>query len=116
MDLTIKQKLNIAENAIKENKIENGNIYELGKEIIQEENNKEIIHSFLDLAHLSNTSTYISKIQKTDEWLSLLIELIKKSNFHTGFMLRQRCVRYEKKIAFNIIESCSYNSPSPQHL
>ena len=104
MDLTIKQKLNIAENAIKENKIENGNIYELGKEIIQEENNKEIIHSFLDLAHLSNTSTYISKIQKTDEWLSLLIELIKKSNFHTGFMLRQRCVRYEKKIAFNIIE------------
>tara|TARA_S200000501_G_scaffold379008_1_gene446210 strand:- start:3025 stop:7596 length:4572 start_codon:yes stop_codon:yes gene_type:complete len=69
-------------------------------------NNKEInvFHSFLDLAHLPEVTKMISSSSLVNVWLEQLIDVIKKSNYHLGILLRQRAKRYKSKIAFQIIK------------
>ena len=69
-------------------------------------NNKEInvFHSFLDLAHLPEVTKMISSSGLVNVWLEQLIDVIKKSNYHLGILLRQRAKRYKSKIAFQIIK------------
>ena len=49
--------------------------------LLNEKNNK-IVHEFLELGHLPLVNNEILKENKVDQWLELIIDLIKKSNYN----------------------------------
>ena len=69
-------------------------------------NNKElnVYHAFLELAHLPEVTMKIASSSSMNIWLKELIDIIKKSNYHLGIMLRQRAKRYQDKTAFQILK------------
>ena len=80
---------------------------------------KEIIHLFLELAHLPGVAKMISSAGLTDVWLKQICSFIIKSQYHVGSLFKQRADRYGQKTAFKIISgenlNCLlYTSPSPR--
>ncbi|NOZ04227.1 MAG: GNAT family N-acetyltransferase [FCB group bacterium] len=72
-----------------------------------------VIHEFLKLGHYPtvNSSFYRSELGR--EWFSVLVELIKSSGYHVGYLMRQRARQYADKPLFQLIrgkqvKSCSY--------
>ena len=51
-------------------------------QLLFNEKDNNIIHEFLELGHLPSVNNEISKLNKVDEWLELIINLIKKSNYN----------------------------------
>ena len=89
--------------AIKD-KIEQNLLFELANDCIANQSDQESSHKFLELAHLSNVSNLINERNKTEEWFDIIHKIIVFSNFHFGFLLKQRSIKYKNKIAFNLIE------------
>ena len=91
------------------NDVENGtamveNLIRLIDICIEKKPNKETIHSVLDLAH---TQAVVQSIYNEDlitEWFEKLVNLIDISQFHTGYLIKQRAERYNTKSVFNIIK------------
>ena len=84
------------------------------KDLINKNSGKFFLHRVLHLAHFSNVSARIVKKGDTQEWLELVVDMLKTSNFHTGYLLKQRAEYYKEKSAFYLIEdgkvrSISYN-------
>ena len=93
-------------NAIKlaiNNQIDDTLLFELIDYYRSEPTQKTAAHEFLDLAHFSSVSNAIKKSNKTEDWFQFLTKLIKESNYHFGYMLRQRSIRYQNNVAINII-------------
>ena len=74
-------------------------------QLLLDEKDKNIIHEFLEIGHLPSVNNAISKINKTDEWLELIIKLIKKSNYNIYILLNQRAIRYNDKPLFQTISN-----------
>ncbi|MFL2983852.1 MAG: GNAT family N-acetyltransferase [Candidatus Neomarinimicrobiota bacterium] len=104
MQSDIEKQIRLSENLIKQEKYDETNLINLSKKCLSSEVNREIFHKILDFAHLKGISQYISDIKLTNSWFDLLLKMIIKSNFHTGYMLQQRANRYKDNIAFNIIK------------
>ena len=51
---------------------------------------KEIIHLFLDLAHFPNIVKVISNSEYRDIWFEQICNLIDKSQYHVGILLKLR--------------------------
>ena len=72
-------------------------------QLLLNEKDNNIIHEFLELGHLPSVNNEISKLNKVDEWLELIINLIKKSNYNIYTLLNQRAIRYKDKPLFQTI-------------
>ena len=70
---------------------------------------KEIIHLFLELAHLPGVAKIISAAGLTDVWLKQICSFIIKSQYHVGSLFKQRADRYGQKTAFKIINGENLN-------
>ena len=85
------------------------------KDLLNVDSDKFLLHKILHLAHFSNVSARVVKEGDTQEWLELVVDMLKTSNFHTGYLLKQRAKYYKEKSAFYLIEDCLlYTSPSPR--
>jgi len=75
----------------------------ISKKLLKTEYSDELIHSFLEIGHLSqvNMMFYQSKLQK--EWLNSLFSLIIKSKYHSGILIQQRVKRYPDHTLFQTI-------------
>jgi len=91
------------------NSIDTDDLIHLVEDIDNQSPPKEIIHFFLDLAHLPSVSKSISDSGFIDFWLNKICNLIIKSNYHVGILLRQRANRYGDEIAFKIISGEKIN-------
>ena len=69
-------------------------------QLLLDEKDKNIIHEFLEIGYLPSVNNAICKINKIDEWLELIIKLIKKSNYNIYTLLNQRAIRYNDKPLF----------------
>ena len=74
-------------------------------QLLLNEKDNNIIHEFLELGHLPSVNNEISKLNKVDEWLELIINLIKKSNYNIYTLLNQRAIRYKDKPLFQTISN-----------
>ena len=89
-------------------------LLKISNDCIKNKLEKEIIHEFLDLAHLNHISIIIAKSSMIDEWINSLTQLIKLSNYHLGYLIAQRAKTYRNKTIFkslknNKIENISFN-------
>ena len=74
-------------------------------QLLLNEKDNNIIHEFLELGHLPSVNNEILKLNKVDEWLELIINLIKKSNYNIYTLLNQRAIRYKDKPLFQTISN-----------
>ena len=70
---------------------------------------KEIIHLFLELAHLPSVAKIITVAGLTDAWLKQICNFISESQYHVGSLLKQRADRYSDKTAFKMISGENVN-------
>ncbi len=68
---------------------EHSSLIELSKECLSTGVDQRTIHAILDIGHLQNVSRYIANENLTYKWFDILSMLIKKSNYHIGYMLDQ---------------------------
>ena len=88
------------------------NLIELSRECLSTKVDQRTIHAILDIGHLKNVSCYIAKENLTDKWFDILLMLIKRSNYHVGYMLDQRSNRYGNDIAINSVKDGKIKSLS----
>ena len=86
------------------NQIEQNLLFELADDCITNQFDQESSHKFLELAHLSNISKIINRSNKIEEWFDVIYKIIVLSNFHFGFLLKQRSKKYKDKVALNVIK------------
>jgi len=91
---------------------DHSSLIELSKECLSTRVDQRTIHAILDIGHLQNVSRYIANENLTDKWFDILSMLIKKSNYHIGYMLDQRSNRYSNDIAINIVNKGKVKSLS----
>jgi long-subunit acyl-CoA synthetase (AMP-forming) len=104
MHSDIERRVKLAQNSIEENKVDKADLINLSKDCLAIGASQQIFHDILELGHLKIVSCHMSDEKFIDQWFDLLVQMIKKSNFHVGYMLRQRSNRYSDDIAFNIIK------------
>ena len=104
MKYDIQRQIKLTDDLIKEKRYSDINLITLSQNCLSTEQNPAIFHKILEYGHLKNINSQISKNELTDIWFELLLKMISKSNFHTGYMLQQRANRYKEKIAFNVIK------------
>ncbi len=75
-------------------------LLDMGQMLLDQESDIVIIHSFLELGHFSIINQIFADSPYLNEWLDLLVKLIKKSGYHIGFCLQQRVERYGDKPLF----------------
>ena len=90
-------------------------LVDLMDDCLDQTDDKETIHLLLDLAHFQPVAEIMSKADLVEEWLEKIIQLIENSQFHVGYLLKQRAKRYNKKAVFNLIngnelETLSYET------
>lgn len=90
------------------NDIENGNIdidtlFIIANSMLNEKTERKIIHAFLDIGHLPFVNTSISKLNRIDEWLELLVQLIIRSRYTLGHLVYNRSKKYLQKTLFQEI-------------
>ena len=90
-------------------------LVDLMNDCLDQTDDKETIHLLLDLAHFQPVAEIMSKADLVEEWLEKIIQLIENSQFHVGYLLKQRAKRYNKKAVFNLIngnelETLSYET------
>ncbi len=66
-------------------------------------NDRQAVHDFLEIGHLTSVNTLIYKENKVDDWFNLLHQLILKSNFDVYSLVKQRVDRYGDKPLFQTI-------------
>ncbi|MFQ6113792.1 MAG: AMP-binding protein, partial [bacterium] len=65
---------------------------------------REILFRFLDFARTNQLLKKIYKNNKGNAWFDLLLSILKKTNFTTGQLFRQRVQRYGDKTLFKLIK------------
>ncbi|MBC8215831.1 MAG: GNAT family N-acetyltransferase [Candidatus Marinimicrobia bacterium] len=61
------------------------------------------IHDFLKLGHRTEINQVFSDPEQKNTWLTLLVQLIRQSGFHTGQVFQQRAHTYAEKPVFQVI-------------
>ena len=84
--------------------LDSNQLVQLSVQLIEKEPNQIIIHDFLDMAHSREVVKIIANSDQIDIWFKHLVSLISLSNYHFGYMLKQRAHRYEINTALNFIE------------
>ena len=115
MESKTRRSISHLENSVYSNAIDQIDFIPTVNNLFNVNPDKFLLHKILHLAHFSNVSDRIVKDGDTQEWLELLVNMLKASNFHTGYLLRQRAEYYKEKSAFYLIQdgkvrSISYNS------
>jgi long-subunit acyl-CoA synthetase (AMP-forming) len=84
------------------------------KQLLHKKHPAKLIHAFLEIGHLPqvNAMFHYSKLQK--KWLNTLSDLIIKSKYHTGILIRQRAKRYSEHILFQTINGNKISKVSYQ--
>ena len=103
MNTELQSRISQIRESVLKNDFQNEELLKLAKDCISQNAKKELLHQFLDIAHLSNVSINIYKSKQVDIWFNYILEIIKLSNFNVGYLLKQRSERYKNKIAFHII-------------
>ena len=105
MSFDIQLRINQASKSAKENNINSDELVKLLNDCIHQEPSSVLIHKLLDLAHLNTVTKTISKSTNQEIWLTQLIQLIKKSNYNFGILLKQRAEFYCQKNAIITIHN-----------
>ncbi len=103
MDPDLKIRITDAYSSAEQDATSSRGLIQLAEECLANNPDQGTMHEFLDLAHLTTVSKIISESGNTDKWLDHIVNIIKRSRFHVGYMLRQRANRYKDKTAFNIL-------------
>ena len=117
MDPDLKIRITDAYSSAEQDSTSSRGLMQLAEECLANNPDQETMHEFLDLAHLTTVSKIVTESGNTDKWLDHIVNIITRSRFHVGYMLRQRAYRYKDKTAFNILidNNCLlYTSPSPR--
>ena len=104
MDKNIQSIITELESTNQKNNITPDILLKISKEYLIKDPNKEIIHQFLNIAHLNQISKIIANSSVIEEWLNNLSELIKLSNYHLGYLIKQRSDTYKKNTVFKSIK------------
>ena len=110
VDLDIKQRIKLISQSIEKNKFNGTELMNLSKDCLSNIAEIDIIHEILDLGHLKNVSQNMSEQNFTEPWFSLLNQLIERSNYNVGYILRQRSKRYEGNVAFKLVKKGNLRS------
>ncbi len=78
-------------------------LIKIAEKLIDGNYQNELIHAFLECGHLPAVNNLFYNSELQEKWLSALFKLVLKSNYHTGFMLKQRAERYSTQPLFKLI-------------
>ena len=98
MDPDLKIRITDAYSSAEQDATSSHGLIQLAEECLANNSDQETMHEFLDLAHLTTVSKTISGSGDTDIWLDHIVNIIRRSRFHVGYMLRQRANRYRIKL------------------
>ena len=87
------------------NQIDHNLLFNIANDCLRNHHNQTLLHQFLDLAHFSNVAKTISINGMEDEWFDLMMQIISSSNYHFGYLLKQRSERYAEDIALTKIQN-----------
>ena len=116
MNFDLSTRINSAIKLAINNEIDDTLLLQLIEDFAPYSVNQNLAHQFLELAHFSNVCLVISNSSKIEEWFSFVTRVIEVSNYHFGFMLRQRCSKYSEKVALNIVKDNSTKAISYSQL
>ena len=105
MSKNIQLRINQASNSARENNINSDELVKLLDDCIDHNLDHSISHELLDLAHLCSVSKSIANSNYQELWFNKLVQLIKKSNYHFGILLKQRADFYNEKNAITTIKN-----------
>ena len=86
MQQDLEKRIKDEEELFTKNIPDHSNLIELSKECLSNRVDQRTIHAILDIGHLQNVSRYIANENLTDKWFDILLMLIKRSNYHIGYM------------------------------
>ena len=104
MHSEIQQRLEQVFQAIQNKNLEKIDLMGLSQEIQSKDISRDILYEFLDIAHFNIIANHISESNQVDIWLNNLLDIIERSKYHTGRLIKHRAERYKNKTALNIIE------------
>jgi len=84
----------------------------ISRQLTSDKYSDEVIHSFLELSHFPQVNYLFSYTEHQEEWLNLLCDLVDRSNFHTGYLIKQRAERYSDKTLYQVINGNNVKSVS----
>ena len=99
----IQKRVKLAQSLIEKKRIEEADLINLSIDCLLNGESQKVFHDILELGHLKDVSGYMCDEKLIDQWFDILVKMTKHSNYHVGYMLRQRSIRYGDDIAFNII-------------
>ena len=116
MEIESNNKINKAIKLAINNQIDHKLLFNLANDCLKNHHNQSLLHQFLDLAHFSNVAKTISKSGMKNEWFDLIMEIINSSNYHFGYLLKQRSKRYGEDNALIKIKNDKKNNLSFKQL
>lgn len=90
----------------------NSHLIDLANDLINKDVSSSDIYDFLDQCHHSTIANHFSEETIRDQWLKLLVKLIRKSQFHFGKLFLQRVLKYGNKPLLQFIEKDELHSLS----
>ena len=104
VNLDIKQRIKRIALSIEKNKVDGTELIKVSKDCLSTGADVDDIHDILELGHLSNVSRHISDQGLIEPWFDLLVQMIERSNYNLGYILKQRSKRYASKVAFKLLD------------
>lgn len=104
VDLDIKQRIKRIALSIEKNKVDGTELIKVSKDCLSIDADVDDIHDILELGHLSNVSRHMSDQHLIEPWFDLLVQMIEKSNYNLGYILKQRSKRYASNVAFKLLD------------
>ncbi|MDP6168640.1 MAG: hypothetical protein QF780_01410, partial [Candidatus Marinimicrobia bacterium] len=99
----IERQIKMAKMSIEEGQVDKADLINLAKHCLSNDTEQKLLHELLELGHMRDVSRHMHDEESIDTWFELLVQMIQESNFHVGYMLRQRSDRYRDDTAFNVI-------------
>ena len=110
METDLNNQINKAIKLAINNQIDHKLLFNIANDCLKNHSNQSISHQFLDLAHFTNVARVITESGKTNEWFDLITRIISLSNYHFGYLLKQRSDRYSEAIAITTIQNNNKNN------
>ena len=115
MHSEVQQRLEQVFQAIQNKNLEKIDLIGLSQDIQSKDISRDISYEFLDIAHFNIIANHISESNQADIWLNNLVDIVERSKYHTGRLIKHRAERYKNKTALNIIikgelKTISYSS------
>ena len=101
MSSELQLRINQALISARENNINSVELVKLLDDCLNINVDHSLAHKFLDAAHLKSISKSIANSDYEEIWFKKLIQLIKKSNYNFGILMKQRADFYNQKNGFD---------------